>query len=242
MEERIAGDLQESEPGRELEKSAVADAPLLGFLSKDSPMHFRQTYNQAPTRIASLDIETLAPATPDGSFPPWPRHRPIVASVCTADQINYGRWRFAIESITFEDERAAINRIDELLEGRRPLTFAGRAFDLPVLAMTAIRCSMLECRNLTDAWASHRFKGRHIDLADIIGGFGGAPRATLESLCEAVGIPVKKTGHGGDVAEMLREHGLSAVALYCEEVRWPHLQNSPWSKDFARTTQRMRQA
>lgn len=77
-------------------------------------MHFRSTYNQAPSKIAVLDIETLAPPAADGKFPPWPTHRCLVASVLTADQVPYGEWHFAIESIRFDDERAAIGRIDDL--------------------------------------------------------------------------------------------------------------------------------
>ena len=180
-------------------------------------MHFRSTYNQAPSRLACLDIETLAPPRPDGGFPPWPLHRPLVASVLCADQAAYGEWQFAIESVRFDDERTAVKRIDELLDGRRCLTFNGRGFDLPVLTMTAMRASAFECRNLTDAWASQRYKGSHIDLADMISGHGSAPRAKLEMLCEAAGIPVKGNGHGSDVAEMLRDQGIRAVELYCEE-------------------------
>ena len=180
-------------------------------------MHFRSTYNQAPSRLASLDLETLAPPQPDGGFPPWPEHRPIVASVLQADQAAYGEWQFAIESIRFDDERLAIERIDELLEGRRCLTFNGAGFDLPVLTMTAMRASAFECRNLTDAWTSQRYKGTHLDLADMISGYGSAPRAKLEMLCEAAGIPVKRNGAGSDVAEMLRDQGIRVVELYCEE-------------------------
>lgn len=180
-------------------------------------MHYRQTYNQAPSRVASLDIETLAPSQLEGGFPPWPLHRPVVASILTADQAAYGQWAFAIESVTFDDVPAALRRVDEVLSGRRCVTFNGRGFDLPVLAMAAGRTSLFELRNLTDAWASHRFSGSHIDLADVISGFGSAPRVSLEMLCQAVGIPVKTNGHGGDVATMLQEHGIEAVRKYCEE-------------------------
>lgn len=180
-------------------------------------MHFRQTYNQAPTRLAVLDIETLAPPNPAGGFPPWPTHRPIVASLLTADQTQYGQWQFAIDSVDFSDERTAIARIDELLKGRRCITFNGKGFDLPVLVMTALRVSTYEFRNLTDTWTSHRFSGNHIDIADVISGFGSAPRVSLEMLCQAADIPVKTLGHGGDVAEMLKNHGLQKVKLYCEE-------------------------
>lgn len=180
-------------------------------------MHFKQTYNQAPSKLCVLDIETIAPPSPSGGFPPWPTHRPIVASLLVADQAPYGQWKFAVESVMFDDDRAAITRIDELLGGRRCVSYNGRAFDLPVLAMAAGRASLYSCSNLTDAWASHRFSGSHIDVADLISNFGAAPRVSLEALCEAAGIPVKLNGHGGDVAEMLQEQGIDAVAKYCEE-------------------------
>ena len=180
-------------------------------------MHFRQTYNQAPARLAVLDIETLAPPSPAGGFPPWPTHRPIVASLLMADQVQYGQWQFDLESIEFHDEHKAVARIDGLLKGRRCVTFNGKGFDLPVLVMTALRASIYECHNLTDAWASHRFSGNHIDIADVISGFGSAPRVSLEMLCQAADIPVKTLGHGGEVAEMLHDHGLQKVKLYCEE-------------------------
>ena len=180
-------------------------------------MHFNQTYNKAPSRLAALDIETLAPACPVGGFPPWPLHRPLVASVLIADQAEYGQWQFAIESVEFCDEGAAIARIDELLKGRRTITFNGKGFDLNVLAMAAFRASAYECRNLSDAWSSPRFNGCHIDVAELITNYGAAPRASLEMLCEAAQIPVKLNGHGGDVAEMLHNHGIEAVKRYCEE-------------------------
>lgn len=180
-------------------------------------MHFKQTYNQAPSRLCAIDIETIAPPSPNGGFPPWPVHRPIVASLLTADQVDYGQWQFAIESVEFDDDRSAIGRIDELLAGRRCISYNGRGFDLCVLAAAAFRASMYECRNLTDAWASHRYSGTHIDVADLISSFGGAPRVSLEQMCQASQIPVKINGHGGDVAEMLQEQGIGAVKLYCEE-------------------------
>lgn len=180
-------------------------------------MHFRQTYNQAPTKLCVLDIETLAPDAPNGGFPPWPTHRPIVASLLIADQVAHGQWEFAIESVEFGDDSVAVRRIDELLDGRRAVTFNGKGFDFPVLLMTAMRASTFDCRNLTDAWTSHRFGGSHIDVADVVAGFGSAPRVSLEMLCGAAGIPVKVNGHGGDVSTMLREQGIESVKRYCEE-------------------------
>lgn len=180
-------------------------------------MHFNQTYNRAPARICVIDVETLAPRAPAGGFPPWPTHRPVCASLLTADQVPYGRWEFAIESVKFDDERAAIARIDQLMDGRRTTTFNGKGFDLPVLLMAAARASLYECRNLTDAWASKRYSGSHIDTADLASSYGAAPRVSLEILCQAAGIPVKTLGHGADVATMLEEEGIESVIRYCEE-------------------------
>ena len=180
-------------------------------------MHFKSIYTKVPSRIASLDIETLAPPALDDKFPPWPVHRPIVASILTADQADYGEWKFAIESIEFGDERVAILRIDELLKGRYCVSYNGRGFDLPVLTMTAMRASVFDCDNLTNAWVANRHGGSHIDVADLITNFGSAPRASLEMLCESAGIPVKGNGHGCDVADMLRVEGIEAIKNYCEE-------------------------
>ena len=180
-------------------------------------MHFNQTYNRAPPRICVVDIETLAPPAANGGFPPWPTHRPLCASMLTADQVPYGRWEFAIESVRFDDDRAAITRIDELLSNRRCISYNGRGFDLPVLFMTAGRASLYECRNLTDVWASKRYSGNHIDIADLVSSYGAAPRVSLEMLCEAADIPVKNNGHGADVSVMLQEQGIESVIQYCEE-------------------------
>ena len=180
-------------------------------------MHFNQTYNRAPARLCVVDIETLAPPALDGAFPPWPSHRPLVASLLVADQVQYGRWELAIESVVFDDDRAALTRIDQLMDSRRTITFNGKGFDLPVLFMAAGRTSLYECRNLTDAWASKRYSGSHIDLADLASSYGAAPRVSLEMLCQAAGISVKTNGCGADVATMLEEQGIESVIRYCEE-------------------------
>jgi predicted PolB exonuclease-like 3'-5' exonuclease len=140
-----------------------------------------------------------------------------VASILTADQVAYGEWQFTLESVTFEDERAAIERIDELLAGRKCLLFNGKGFDLGVLALVAMRASAFDCRNITEAWTSPRFGGSHIDLADLISNFGAAPKVSLEMLCDAAAVPVKTNGHGGDVEHMLATQGIEAVKRYCEE-------------------------
>ena len=111
-------------------------------------------------QLGVLDIETIAPATPDGSFPPWPLHLTLVASVLTATLQRYGEWRFAIESVNFQsDEAAAIERVSHLIENRRLITFNGREFDNPVLALTEMKHQKFEIVGMSAAWQSHRFSG-----------------------------------------------------------------------------------
>lgn len=168
-------------------------------------------------RLAVLDIETIAPATPDGSFPPWPLHLPLVASVLTATLQRYGEWRFAIESVNFPaDEAAAIERVSYLIENRRIITFNGRGFDNLVLALTAMKHQKYELNGMSAAWQSHRFSGHHYDIADIISNHGGARSGTLEMLCAQLGIPAKIDCHGADVAELAAKRDFKAIRNYCE--------------------------
>ena len=172
----------------------------------------------SPTRLAILDIETAAPATEDDSFPPWPTHRPVVASVLTAERQRYGQWRFALESVTFDaDAAGAIERVGQLIERHTVVGFNSRGFDLPVLALEACRTQRFGCAGLSLAWRANRFTGSHIDLLDSVSSFGGARGASLQMLCEQLGIPVKTSTHGSDVGELMAAGEVGKVIAYCEE-------------------------
>jgi|LakMenEpi03Aug12_release.lakeMendotaPanAssembly.Ray.scaffolds.fasta_scaffold256129_2 hypothetical protein len=168
-------------------------------------------------RLAVIDIETIAPPVEDNGFPPWPTHSPLVASVLTASLERYGEWRFAIESVDFQfDEAAAIERVSHLIENRRLVTFNGRGFDNPVLALTAMKHQKYELAGMSAAWQSHRFTGHHYDIADIISGHGGARGSSLEMLCSQLGIPAKSDCHGADVAELAANGEFKTIRSYCE--------------------------
>lgn len=168
-------------------------------------------------KLAVLDIETIAPPVADNGFPPWPTHTPVVASILTADRERYGQWRFALESVDFLlDPAIAIERVSYLIEGRDLVTYNGRGFDVPVLALTAMRYQRLDLVGISNAWQAHRFSGRHFDVADIVSGFGGARGASLEMLCDQLGIPAKQDCHGSDVAELVAKQQFETIRHYCE--------------------------
>ena len=179
--------------------------------------HYNAGRSSRPDNLVVLDIETIAPPVADEGFPPWPTHSPVVASVLTATRERYGQWRFAIETVDFlSGEAAAIERVSHLLEGRDVLTFNGRRFDLPVLALTAMKHQRFDLAGISKAWQSHRFTGRHYDLADIVSGFGGASGGSLEMLCSQLGIKAKQDCHGSDVAELVAKREFRKIVEYCE--------------------------
>lgn len=168
-------------------------------------------------KIAVLDIETIAPPVAENAFPPWPVHQPVVASILTATRERYGQWHFTLESVDFlAGAAAAVERVSHLIENRDLISFNGRGFDLPVLALTAMKHQRFDLAGISAAWQSHRFSGRHYDLADIVSGFGGARGASLEMLCTQLGIPAKQDCHGADVAELIAKRQFKTVSDYCE--------------------------
>jgi len=170
--------------------------------------------------ICVFDIETFSTQpTEDGSFPPWPTHIPVVASLLTASLDGHGEWAFGLESVRFDDgARAALERIDELLTGRSAISLNGRGFDCPCLLLAAQRARCYSLHSLTAAATEPRYwSARHYDLADKFSQYGAARGASLERLCSALDIPAKLAAHGSEVAELYEAGEIDTIAAYCEQ-------------------------
>lgn len=168
--------------------------------------------------LVVLDIETISSEVPDdSSFPPWPTHTPIVASLLTTERDQDGLWAFELESVRFSEDHDALDRIDELIRGHSVVTFNGRGFDLPVLMLTAQKVRNFALPSLTRAATEPRFESAlHYDLADRVSGYGAARGASLERLCAALHIPVKREAHGSAVGELYDRGDIEAIERYCE--------------------------
>lgn len=183
-------------------------------------MHHGRLRSQFNERsVCVLDIETISSEQmEDGSFPPWPTHTCVVASILTADLDHHGEWAFALESIRFEEDPRALERIDELLRGRSAISMNGRGFDFPVLLLHAQRVRKFRLHALTAAATEPRFwSARHYDLADKFSQFGAARGASLERLCSALGIPAKLAAHGNEVGELHDRGKIRLIEQYCEQ-------------------------
>lgn len=182
-----------------------------------NPGRLRVQFNQRS--LCALDIETISNVfMEDGGFPPWPTHKCIVASMLTADLDNHGEWSFAVESVRFEGNPFALDRVNELLRGRSAVTMNGRGFDFPVLLLHAQRARKFKLHALTTAATEPRYwSARHYDLADKFSQYGGARGVSLERLCEALGIPVKIAAHGNEVGELHAAGQIDLIEQYCEQ-------------------------
>ena len=174
----------------------------------------RARFNE--NRLAVLDIETIVEDMPEGGFPPWCMHSPIVCSILTADLDTHGIWAFAIESIRFEEHDDPLGAIDDLLAGRSCITYNGRGFDLPVLALTAQKLRYFALEALRAVATEPRFESaRHYDVADHSSHFGAARMVSLEHLCRELDIPAKLDVHGDEVGTLYAEGRIDEIVDYC---------------------------
>jgi predicted PolB exonuclease-like 3'-5' exonuclease len=61
-----------------------------------------------------------------------------------------------------------------------------------------------------------RFHWRHIDLMDVLSGFQGRGRASLDDVATLLGFPGKVGMHGSQVWEVYLQGGLARIRDYCE--------------------------
>jgi DNA polymerase elongation subunit (family B) len=98
---------------------------------------------------------------------------------------------------------------------QRAVTFNGRAFDGPFLAIRSAIHGIRPCRNLS----GYRYRvDDHVDLLEVLTFFGAAmPRPSLHVVCEAFGIRSPKSAeiHGYKVGEYYRLGRIREIAEYC---------------------------
>ena len=168
----------------------------------------------------TFDIETVVDTEPaDGSFPPWPQHRPVAASFLDARWTSDG-YRFSLATLICRagEEAAFYDDVDRLLPaGATSVSYNGRGFDLPVLQLQAMAAHRFEAGDLSVHTHAHRYGAKHCDLADQMTGYGGTRRTGLAELCAALGIPVKTSVHGADVGTLWRAGDEQAIIRYVEE-------------------------
>ncbi len=98
------------------------------------------------------------------------------------------------------------------------VSFNGGGFDLPVLRYRALALGLpvpgLFHGGRRDYW--YRFGRDHIDLCDMLSGFGASARPSLNEMAALLGVPAKLDGIDGSEVEAFAEAGrLDDIANYC---------------------------
>ncbi len=178
-----------------------------------------------PRGYLVLDIETVPDlelyAPPDVAsgterpFPPLWAHRPIVIGVLWLDEdLRYKRLGVIGED---KDEREMLSDFARFAEEQRPhlVTYNGRGFDLPVLALRCLRHG-IPMRFAFDRNFRYRYSDEgHLDLFDFLSDHGAARIGSLDALAHLVGLP-GKVGVDGSQVEGLHNAGqLPLIKNYC---------------------------
>jgi len=104
--------------------------------------------------------------------------------------------------------------VDNRHRRTRLVSYNGRGFDGPFVALRSLRLGVVPTRNLTPYRYSH---ADHADLMDVITAFGAARQTfSLAYWCAAFGIPSPKSElSGAGVADAVAAGRLDDVVRYC---------------------------
>jgi len=157
-------------------------------------------------------------------FLPPPQQRVVAISVVL-------RTRDGLQIFSLGDEQSAerelVQRFFDGLERYTPVlvSWNGSGLDLPVLNYRALRHG-INAHRYWEAGESDRdfrynnylsrYHWRHIDLMDVLSGYGASGRASLDLAAQLVGLPGKLGIGGAEVWPAYRRGELAAIRDYCE--------------------------
>jgi predicted PolB exonuclease-like 3'-5' exonuclease len=179
-----------------------------------------------PTSYLVLDIETIPdpelysppelPAGVERPFPPLYACRPIVIGVMWLDE------ELACKRIgTFgadKDEAGMMADFADFMNTRKPtvVTWNGRSFDLPVLALRGLRHGLNFNWYYRGEGYRYRFsEDGHLDLGDVLSDHGAARMTSLDGAARLIGLPGKDGVDGSQVEGLFHAGQLEALRNYC---------------------------
>ncbi len=157
-------------------------------------------------------------------FLPLHQHRVVAISVALRSGDSFRVWSLGDEDA---DEAELIRRFFDGIERYSPdlVSWNGSGFDLPVLHYRALRHGIQAPRywEMGDEdrefkWNNYlnRFHWRHVDLMDVLSGYQGRGRASLDQMAVLLGFPGKLGMSGAKVWDTFQAGGLREIRNYCE--------------------------
>jgi predicted PolB exonuclease-like 3'-5' exonuclease len=187
---------------------------------------YNQVMPSSETTYLVLDIETIPdrelfspPEPAEGVVPPFPplyACRPVVLGVIWLDAT------LAVRRIgTFaegKDEPAMMADFADFMGKWRPqvITWNGRGFDLPVLALRAFRFGLDFGWYYRGEGYRYRFSEEgHLDLCDVISDHGAARMTSLDGAARTIGLPGKGSVDGSQVEGLFNAGQIESLRQYC---------------------------
>lgn len=157
-------------------------------------------------------------------FLPLPMHRVVAISGVLKTENDVRIFSLGAEG---EPEEEIVRRFFDGLDRMTPelVSWNGCGFDLPVLHYRCLKHGI----NASRYWETgdndpgfrfnnymNRFHWRHLDLMDVLSGFQGSGRASLELAAQLCGFPGKLGMSGARVWEAWQEGDVAGICNYCE--------------------------
>jgi hypothetical protein len=179
-----------------------------------------------PSSYLVLDIETVPdlelhdPPEPapgvEKPFPPLYACKPVMVGVLALDgALGYRRLEIIGDG---HDEAAMLAELAGLVGRERPLlvTWNGRGFDLPVLALRCLRHGVpLPWYYQDPEVRERRSPHGHLDLADFLADHGAARMTSLDGAARLIGLPGKGSIDGSQVEALYLTGQHEALRQYC---------------------------
>ncbi|MSP61058.1 MAG: hypothetical protein EXR72_12080 [Myxococcales bacterium] len=173
-----------------------------------------------------LDLETVpdrdvytppeVKAGEERPFPPPYAHRPIVIGVLWLDD-DYTFKRLGVVG-DGKDETGMLADFAAFVERERPhlVTYNGRGFDLPVIALRCLRHGIPLQFYYQDRDYRHRYsESGHFDLCDFLADHGAARPMGLDAIARVIGLPGKIGVDGSQVEGLYNAGHLETIKNYC---------------------------
>lgn len=161
--------------------------------------------------------EGRSEGTEDTFPPPW-AHRVVAVGVMWLGS-DLAMRRLGTVGHGSSDESRLLRDLGGFLDKEHPVlvTFNGRRFDLPVLALRSLR------HGIPAPWYfwqnnayRQRFRGEHhVDLCEEMSDHGAVRRSKLDAIARVVGLPGKFGMDGSQVEPAIERGDLEMVQRYC---------------------------
>jgi predicted PolB exonuclease-like 3'-5' exonuclease len=172
-----------------------------------------------------FDIETIVdPELPivDGpdaqKLPPPPHHRVIAVGALLLNSGDLLPRRLGIIGRETDEEEPILREFADLVDKHQPtlVTYNGRGFDLPVLAMRCFRHGVPFRGYYRSRDMRYRFsEAGHFDLMDYLCDYGASRAAKLDVMAKLCGMPGKVGVDGKDVGPLFHKGRIEEIRNYC---------------------------